>query len=135
VSAGNSEELASLRLGYVRSLPGHLLCLRAAVRAWSRAPADGALLARAESLAHRLRGTSGSYGLQAFSTKVGAVEEELRRARAAGTPADEAMATIARDLREADELALEAMTILEAGSLGARGGTRTDSETFAEEDV
>lgn len=116
--ASAAEELAALRLGYARSLPGRLRRLRSAVRAWSRAPGDAELLTQAESLAHKLRGTSGSYGLKAFSVKAGSVEDALRRVRLAGATKEEAMTVIEPDLCEADELALEAVAALEAAVLG-----------------
>jgi chemotaxis protein histidine kinase CheA len=141
MSAGRTAqaaEIASLRLGYARSLPERLGCLRAAVLAWGRAPDDGELLSRAESLAHRLRGTAGSYGFAAFSATAGAVEDALRRCRAAGTAGDETMAVIALALRAADDFALEAIAILEAGSpppAGRAEGVSTLPHTPVEEDV
>jgi chemotaxis protein histidine kinase CheA len=125
-----AEELAALRLSYARSLPDRLRQLREAVHAWAGAgghdggpsegppnpPGDAELYARAEAAAHRLRGTSGSYGFGAFSEKLGAVEDALRRFRAAGAPPPEAMAVIEPDLREADALAAQAIAGLEAGS-------------------
>jgi hypothetical protein len=122
--AGPAEELAALRLSYARTLPDRLGLLREAVRAWAsgydggpRNPLDDAeLYARAEATAHRLRGTSGSYGFGAFSERLGAVEDTLRLLRAAGAPPREAMAAIEPDLRAAEGLAAEVIAGLEAGS-------------------
>jgi len=111
-----TEELAALRLSYARSLPDRLRLVREALGAWAEAPGDTESYARAESLAHRLRGTTGSYGFGAFSEKLGAVEDALRHFRAAGAPPHEAMAAVEKDLGAADGLAAEVIAGLEAGS-------------------
>jgi hypothetical protein len=115
-SGSPAEELAALRLSYARTLPERLRHLREAVHAWALAPGDGEHYDRAESIAHRLRGTTGSYGFGAFSERLGAVDDALRRLRAAGAPPREAIAAIEPDLRAADALAAELIAGLEAGS-------------------
>lgn len=62
-------ELAELRQRYVQSLPQKLDELAALLEAW-RLPA-------ARALAHRLRGTAGSYGVTAFGARAGAVEDAI----------------------------------------------------------
>ena len=51
-----------------------------ALRAARRAPRDARRVERARDLAHRMRGTAGSYGFAAFAGAVGRVEDALRRA-------------------------------------------------------
>lgn len=75
------DPLTELRLSYAESLPTRLRALDRAIRAWRRAPEDSAALEKAEKLAHRLRGTTGSYGFADVSAAMGAVEDALRGAR------------------------------------------------------
>jgi hypothetical protein len=82
-----------------------------ALRAWARAPkgARDAQRQGAEALAHRLRGTSGSYGLRSFSAAVGVVEEALRRERLEDAARAEVVTEIAGSLRRARSIANEAV--------------------------
>jgi hypothetical protein len=60
-------------------LPGRVRRIARAVRASRRAPGDADLRERARLLAHKLRGTAGSYGHPAVGTAAGRVEEALGR--------------------------------------------------------
>ena len=62
-------KLAELRRVYVASVPVKLDEIAEAMT--RRAPGD------TRALAHRLRGTAGSYGLPALSAAVGAIEDRL----------------------------------------------------------
>ena len=83
--------LAALRRDYAASLPDRVAHLTRAVRAWRAAPDDPRLCEGARDIAHRLRGTIGSFGLTELCAIVGAVEDALVRAATtraeAGAPA------------------------------------------------
>jgi HPt (histidine-containing phosphotransfer) domain-containing protein len=65
-------ELAELRRVYIASLPGKLDEIGDAIGRRS--------LTDAGALAHRLRGTAGSYGVAAVSDSVGAIEDRVEAA-------------------------------------------------------
>jgi HPt (histidine-containing phosphotransfer) domain-containing protein len=75
--------LATLRLSYAEAMPARLRTLERAIRAWRRAPDDVVRLDRAWTLAHRLHGTAGSYGLRAVSAAIAAIADALQRVREA----------------------------------------------------
>ncbi len=69
--------IEALRLSYAQRLPAKLRTLERAVRAWYKNPSDAALLGRARDIAHRLRGTTGTYGFAEVSSVVGTIEAAL----------------------------------------------------------
>ncbi len=71
-------QLASLKADYLKVLPERIEALEAAVRAASARPGDVATVERARMLAHRLHGTSGSYGLLAVAEGARALGSALR---------------------------------------------------------
>lgn len=72
-------ELAELRRVYVASLPGKLDEVASAIARRS--------LEDVRTLAHRLRGTAGSYGMPGFGEAVGAIEDRVDAAAGQDTPA------------------------------------------------
>jgi len=81
------EKLATLRESYRRTLPGHLDALRAKLAA-ARQGRSEAAWAEVVRLAHRLKGTAGSYGFDAVAAELEALEGILERAAREETPAD-----------------------------------------------
>jgi chemotaxis protein histidine kinase CheA len=77
------EKLAALRDDYRRSLPEQL----AALATLLAAPASPETADAVWRLAHRLKGTSGSYGLNELATRLETIEESFERARRTHTPA------------------------------------------------
>jgi HPt (histidine-containing phosphotransfer) domain-containing protein len=84
------EKLAALRESYRRTLPQQLDALRVKLAGALSGGADA--LAEAARLAHRLKGTAGSYGFDAVAAELEGVEAILERGRAGG-----ALATSDRD--------------------------------------
>jgi chemotaxis protein histidine kinase CheA len=82
-SASLDEKLAALRDSYRRSLPEQL----AALATWLETPASSEATDAAWRLAHRLKGTSGSYGFSELATQLEAIEEILERAQRSRSPA------------------------------------------------
>ena len=74
------DPLTALRVDYAHRLPGRVRKVALALRACRRAPGDARLLDRARTLAHRLRGTAGSYGFPAVGAAAGRVEDAILRA-------------------------------------------------------
>jgi len=72
--------LRALRAGYARALPDRVEHLARCVRAWEDAPGDTQRLDEARIVAHKLRGTVGSYGLVEAGARIGEVEDALLRA-------------------------------------------------------
>lgn len=72
------QKIAALRAKYGLTLPGQVESLAAAVHAWQAVPQDAAKATEAARLAHRLCGTSGSYGFAAISEAAKAVETLVR---------------------------------------------------------
>jgi chemotaxis protein histidine kinase CheA len=83
------EKLASLRESYRRTLPAHLDALRAKLAA-AREGGSEAAWAEVAQLAHRLKGTAGSYGFDVLAAELEALEEILERAAGEETPVDRA---------------------------------------------
>ncbi|HWV36867.1 MAG TPA: response regulator [Vulgatibacter sp.] len=77
-------ELGRLREAYREELPSRLGELRAAVEDAARAPEDVEAIGVARDLAHRLRGTAGSYGFLQVGEEAGRIEELLLQARSEG---------------------------------------------------
>lgn len=73
------EKLAALRESYRRTLPGQLDALAAVLDATRAAP-DPSAATEAARLAHRLKGTAGSYGFDVVAAELEAVEDLLERA-------------------------------------------------------
>jgi hypothetical protein len=71
------DALTALKVDYALALPGRVRRLATALRAWRRAPGTFAHLERARALAHRLRGTAGSYGFAAVGQAAGRIEIAL----------------------------------------------------------
>ena len=103
------DQLAEIRARYGRDLPDRVERLGGALRAWQRAPAEAELCNRARELAHRLRGTAGSFGFAAVGEAAGRIEEAVRKI--GGAPGEEHAAAwrdVWAHLREAETLAAEA---------------------------
>ncbi len=77
------ERFAALQREYATEVPAKVAEIAAAVVEAERAGA-GEPLAHATSLAHRLAGTAGAYGLPGVGEAAGAVEEALREVSSAG---------------------------------------------------
>jgi DNA-binding response OmpR family regulator len=105
----DAHALAALRTAYTRSVPGRLRRLSRAIDAARENPRDRALQGRAEAVAHRLRGTTGSYGLARVSDALAIVEDALRRARDADEEAALSSSAIEAALRDADAGAADAI--------------------------
>jgi HPt (histidine-containing phosphotransfer) domain-containing protein len=73
------DPLTALRVDYAERLPARVRRIARALRASRRAPGDAELRERARVLAHRLRGTAGSYGLPAVGAAAGRIEDALGR--------------------------------------------------------
>jgi len=69
--------LARLREAYREELPSRLGELRAAIGDAAQAPEDVEAIGTARELAHRLRGTAGSYGFLQVGEEAGRIEELL----------------------------------------------------------
>ena len=80
------DKLAALRTAYRRALPEQLDALAALLEAPAGAGAAGAV-EEAWRLAHRLKGTSGSYGFVELAAQLETIEEILERARRTHSPA------------------------------------------------
>lgn len=80
------EKLAALRDAYRRALPEQLDALASLLDACASEGAAGAL-EDAWHLAHRLKGTSGSYGFALLAAQLETIEETLARARRMRSPA------------------------------------------------
>jgi hypothetical protein len=102
-------ELVVLQEAYVRRLPERLQEVALAVEAWRRAPHRPDLLEEAESLTHRLRGSSGSYGLASFSGTMAVVDDALRLARLGQRTRSDDREAIDQALCRARALAAEAV--------------------------
>jgi hypothetical protein len=102
-------ELVALHHAYVRRLPERAAAVALAVEAWRRAPERADLLEAAESLTHRLRGSSGSYGLASFSCAMGVVDDALRRARLGERTRSDDREAMDQALRHVRALAAEAV--------------------------
>jgi chemotaxis protein histidine kinase CheA len=68
------KKLAALRSAYAKTLPGLLEALGGAIRDWRASPEDPARRDEVRRLAHRLVGTSGSYGFTAVSDATRTIE-------------------------------------------------------------
>ncbi|HEY9871132.1 MAG TPA: response regulator [Candidatus Obscuribacterales bacterium] len=71
------DELDKLRREYASKLPDKLDDLRRAVNAARERANESSLLNQAKSLAHKIRGTAGSYGFTTIGERVGKIEEAL----------------------------------------------------------
>jgi len=76
------EKLAALRESYRRTLPQQLEALRAKLANAQTGGSDA--LADAARLAHRVKGTAGSYGFDAVAAELEGIEEILERAGRGG---------------------------------------------------
>src|SRR5262249_14660824 len=114
------DALTALRVDYALALPGRVRRLATALRALRRAPGTLAHLERARVLAHRLRGTAGSYGFAALGQAAGRIETALFHTTGAPNEAHTAAwDEIWSALREAESLANHAIHEL-PGREGAR---------------
>ncbi|WP_044238433.1 Hpt domain-containing protein [Chondromyces apiculatus] len=91
--------LAEMRVEYRAQLPGYLDEISTCIARVQRGEGDADDLARARLLAHRIRGTAGSYGWSALSQALGRVEDTLEAGDAA--PAGEMLAQLAAALADA----------------------------------
>lgn len=71
--------LAELRRDYVHSMRERLLQLSSALSDWRAAPWDEGLRELARHLAHRLRGSAGSFDLAAVGAAAGVIEDLVVR--------------------------------------------------------
>jgi diguanylate cyclase (GGDEF)-like protein len=78
---GPEEAFRTLQAEYARSLPHKLRELAGAVNLVRQEPANAQALDLARQVAHRLRGTAGSYGFEGAGAAAGVVEDVLIRAR------------------------------------------------------
>src|SRR5262249_42766569 len=69
--------LADLRRAYARMLPNRVGRISSVLRSWRNAPDNARVRERARTLAHRLRGTAGSYGFPEVGAIVGRVEDAI----------------------------------------------------------
>lgn len=82
--------LATLRAEYRQTLPERLSELNTALMLAVDAPRSAPLRAEARHLAHKLRGTAGSYGFSRISQAMAVIEDILRRYEEESAPtADE----------------------------------------------
>ena len=72
------DALSQLRSTYARGLPDKVELITAALRALERGDSPAEPFATASILAHRLRGTAGSYGFPVVGSAAGLIEDELR---------------------------------------------------------
>ena len=95
--------LAELREEYRQITPGQLRELGALIEQARRGEAAAEALPQARMLAHRIRGTAGSYGWAPVGEAAGRIEDALLVAvERGGALRDEEAAAIARDLAEAE---------------------------------
>ena len=79
-AASLEDKVAALRVAYRRALPGQLDALASLLDACAATGAAGAP-EEAWRLAHRLKGTSGSFGFALLAEELETIEEALERAR------------------------------------------------------
>jgi CheY-like chemotaxis protein len=87
------DALAVQRAEYTGRLPRKLEALAAAIESAGAEPSQERLEA-ARTLAHKLRGSAGSYGLAGVSAAAGRIEEGLRKDPAAWSDIDAALAEL-----------------------------------------
>jgi chemotaxis protein histidine kinase CheA len=97
-------EWDAMVLDYARQLPERVATLAAAL-ADARAAGTADALVEPRRLAHRLYGTSGSYGLEAFSGVAARIEDVLVAAEAEGALDAPGWEAIAREVGALRELA------------------------------
>ena len=78
------EKLAALRESYRRTLPQQLEALRAKLANAQTGGSDA--LADAARLAHRVKGTAGSYGFETVAAELEGIEDRLERVEREGAP-------------------------------------------------
>nr|WP_276603761.1 Hpt domain-containing protein [Nannocystis pusilla] len=96
--ASTAELLASMRRDYTRQLPSSLAAL---ARAVVHAPSGATAQADARMLAHRLRGTAGSYGHPAIGELAGRLEQRLAAGDLAPAPLGELLLALAERIAAA----------------------------------
>ncbi|MFY0539380.1 Hpt domain-containing protein [Nannocystis pusilla] len=96
--ASTAELLASMRRDYTRQLPSSLAAL---ARAVVHAPSGATAQADARMLAHRLRGTAGSYGHPAIGELAGRLEQRLAAGDLARAPLGELLLALAERIAAA----------------------------------
>lgn len=112
-------DLARLRQKYRRRLPAQITAL-AQLLAAAREAGERESLEGARGLTHRLRGTSGSYGLDAISAELRRIEDVLDRPLDGRTPAGVACW---REVERALARIRAELAIPGVGYPGHRGGT------------
>jgi PAS domain S-box-containing protein len=96
------QELLALRASYRQSLPAKLDELEALLREARACGAAGEPLVAARERAHQLKGTSGSYGLDAVAASLERIEDALERLPdGAGSEAEELWAEVDAQLHRA----------------------------------
>lgn len=96
--ASTAELLAAMRRDYTRQLPSSLAAL---ARAVVDAPSGPVAQADARMLAHRLRGTAGSYGHPALGELAGRLEQRLAAGDLAPAPLGELLVALAERITTA----------------------------------
>jgi CheY-like chemotaxis protein len=107
VAADSDSELLTLQATFRRQLPDRLAELATAVHTARAAPTTPNALQTAYRLAHMLKGTSGSYGLEDFAAVMAHIEQKLKQMLAGQTPANDAdWASVNEHLEQARQLLL-----------------------------
>ena len=101
---GPADELDHLVDAYARTLPAKLASLDARLDDARREPPARARLETARDLAHRLRGTSGSYGFKTLSSELSRIERQLEALLDDAVERGDAWDAIADALRSAHGL-------------------------------
>ena len=96
-----ADELDELRDVYAHALPGKLACLDASLADARRDPPERARLEAARHLAHRLQGTSGTYGFKALSSELVRIERQLETLQSGAADPGDAWEAITEALRRA----------------------------------
>ncbi len=108
-STGNTDplerELAALRQDYARTLVERVSEITAAVGSAQASPSNQVALSHARNLAHRLRGSAGSYGFDELGAYAARIEEALVNAGKLPAEAIPQLETAAALTRDALELA------------------------------
>jgi len=99
-----ADEFDHLRDAYARALPAKLASLDASLDDARREPPEQARLETARDLAHRLRGTTGTYRFKALSSELSRIERQLEALLDDAVDRGDAWDAIANALRSAHEL-------------------------------
>jgi len=102
---GPESELLALHAAFRRQLPGRLAELVSAIHTAYAAPASHEALRTAHRLAHKLKGTAGSFGFANMASEMAHIEQTLKRLLTHATPAVPSdWATVNEHLKQAQDL-------------------------------